>query len=440
MYIVFIACRIDRRFFFDKLIKIDLGMEMITLNMAASHAQDRILHDAIFEANQSCQDAIKIYGADRVTNATIGVMLDDNGTLAALPTVDKIYRTLDIRELTAYAPIAGLPAYRSAVVDVTFANHKPDAYISALATAGGTGAVHHAIANYAERGEYVLTSDWFWGNYYIIAVETGKRLKTFELFDDELKFNLADFTAKVDELLEWQDRLLIILNTPANNPTGFALTDDDWDNVIDALKLRAERGKNISVLVDIAYIDFAGEPDVTRRFMEKFANLPENLFVMIAFSMSKSYTFYGQRTGALIGVTSSRAVIDEFEQAGKYSNRAVWSNINRGAQALLVRLQQDKDAHAQFVREREQFYQLVKRRADIFVKEAEICGLRIVPYSGGFFIAVPSDNPIAVCQKLHDDLIFAVPLKLGIRVAACSVSTKKIKGVADKIKFAMTIE
>ena len=174
--------------------------------------------------------------------------------------------------------------------------------------------------------------------------------------------------------------------------------------------------------------------------MEKFADLPENLFVMIAFSMSKSYTFYGQRTGALIGVTSSRAVIDEFEQAGKYSNRAVWSNINRGAQALLVRLQQDKDAHAQFVREREQFYKLVKHRADIFVKEAESCGLRIVPYSGGFFIAVPSDNPIAVCQKLHDDLIFAVPLKLGIRVAACSVSTKKIKGVADKIKFAMTIE
>ncbi|MBR1579368.1 MAG: aminotransferase class I/II-fold pyridoxal phosphate-dependent enzyme [Selenomonadaceae bacterium] len=413
---------------------------MIALSMVAAHAKDRRLHDAIFEANQACQDAIKIYGADRVTNATIGVMLDDNGKLAALPTVDKIYRSLDIRELTAYAPINGLPAYCAAAIDLTFADNRPDAYISATATAGGTGAVHHAIANYAERGEYVLTSDWFWGNYYVIAVETGKRLKTFELFDADLKFNIEDFTAKVDELLEWQSSLLIILNTPANNPTGFALTDDDWDNVLDVIKARAARGKKISILVDIAYIDFAGETNVTRRFMQKFGGLDENILVMIAFSMSKSYTFYGQRTGALIAVSSSKDNIAEFEQTVKYSNRALWSNINRGAQALLVRLQQDKEAHAQFVKEREDFYQLVKRRADIFVKEAELCGLRIVPYSGGFFIAVPSDNPIAVCQRLHEDLIFAVPLKLGIRVAACSVSTKKIKGVADKIKFAMTIE
>ena len=429
------ARRIDTLIFFGKLIAIDIEMELIALSIIASHAKDRRLHDAIFEANQACQDAIKIYGADRVTNATIGVMLDDEGKLAVLPTIDKVYRSLDIRELTAYAPINGLPEYCQAAIDLTFADNKPDAYIKALATAGGTGAVHHAVANYAERGEYVLTSDWFWGNYYVIAMETAKRMKTFELFDDDLKFNLTDFTAKVDELLEWQNKLLIILNTPAHNPTGFALTEADWDNVLDVLKVRAERGKKISLLVDIAYIDFAGERNATRRFMKKFGGLHENIFVMLSFSMSN-----GQRTGALIGVSSSKDAIDEFERAMKYSNRALWSNINRGAQALLVRLQQDKAAHADFVREREEFYQLVKRRADIFVKEAQQCGLKIVPYSGGFFIAVPSDNPIAVCQKLHDDLIFAVPLKLGIRVAACSVSTKKIKGVADKIKFAMTIE
>ena len=435
------ACRIDRRFFFDKLI--DRGifeLEMVTMSMAAAHAKDRKLHDAIFEANQACLDAAKTYGTDRVTNATIGVMLDDDGRLAVLPTVDKIYRSLDIAEMMAYAPITGLPEYRSAVIDLAFADNKPDAYISALATAGGTGAIHHAVANYAERGDFILTSDWFWGNYNVIAIETAKKLATFTLFDENLNFNIGAFTAKVDDLLSAQDSLLIILNTPAHNPTGFALTESDWDAVLDFVELRAADGKKISILVDIAYIDFAGETNATRKFMKKFSNLPENVFVMISFSMSKSYTLYGQRAGALIGVSSSKSVIEEFEQATKYSNRALWSNVNRGAQALLIRLQQDKELHAVFEREREQFYKLVKRRADIFVSEAKMCGLRIVPYSGGFFIAIPSDNPIAVCQKLHDDLIYAVPLKLGIRVAACSVSTQKIRGVADKIKFAMTIE
>ena len=405
--------------------------------MTATHAAGRKLKDAIFDANQACNEAIKIHGADKVTNATIGVILDEEGKLATLPTVEKIFRAMDFSELVAYAPISGLPAYLDAVIDLTFADNKPAGFFGAVATAGGTGAIHHAIANYAERGDAVLTSDWCWGTYNVICVETGKRLETFKLFDAALNFNLSDFAVKVDALLKKQKSLLVVLNTPAHNPTGYALSSDEWDKVIDVLKAQASTGKKISLLVDIAYIDFAGEKNSTRAFMKKFSDLPENIFVMIAFSMSKSYTFYGQRTGALIGVSSNEKIIDEFKDVSKYSNRAAWSNINRGAQALLVKLAADKEIQKVYETERSELYQMVKRRADIFVDEAKACGLRIVPYKGGFFIAVPADNPAAVCRKLHDDLIFAVPLKLGVRVAACSTSFEKMPGVAEKILRAM---
>ena len=405
--------------------------------MTATHAAGRKLKDAIFEAGQACQAAIKIHGAEAVTNATIGVMLNEEGKLATLPTVEKVFREMDFSELVSYAPISGLPAYLDAVIDMTFADCKPEGFIAAAATSGGTGAVHHAVANYAERGDTVLTSDWRWGNYDIICNETGKRLETFKLFDDALNFNLNDFAVKVDALLKKQKSLLVILNTPAHNPTGYALTSAEWDKVLAVLKAQVDAGKKISLLVDIAYIDFAGEKNSTRAFMKKFSDLPENLFVMISFSMSKSFTFYGQRTGALIGISSNEKIIDEFKDVCKYSNRAVWSNINRGAQALLVKLNSDKDLQAVYEAERNELYQTVKRRADVFVEEAKSCGLRIVPYKGGFFIAVPAENPAAVCQKLRDDLIFAVPLKLGIRVAACSISFEKMHGVAEKILRAM---
>ena len=386
--------------------------------MTATHAAGRKLKDAIFDANQACNEAIKIHGADKVTNATIGVVLDEEGKLATLPTVEKIFRSMDFSELVAYAPISGLPAYLDAVIDLTFADNKPTAHFGAVATAGGTGAIHHAIANYAERGDAVLTSDWCWGTYNVICVETGKRLETFKLFDDALNFNTNDFAVKVDALC-------------------YALSSDEWYKVLAVLKAQASAGKNISLLVDIAYIDFAGEKNSTRAFMKKFSDLPENLFVMISFSMSKSYTFYGQRTGALIGVSSSADVIDEFKNVGKYSSRAAWSNVNRGAQALLVKLAADKNLTPIYEAERTKLYEMVKRRADVFVAEADSCGLRVVPYKGGFFIAVPADNPAAVCRKLHDELIFAVPLKLGIRVAACSTSFEKMHGVAEKILRAM---
>ncbi|MBR0289266.1 MAG: aminotransferase class I/II-fold pyridoxal phosphate-dependent enzyme [Selenomonadaceae bacterium] len=409
----------------------------MSTTMTATHAAGRKLKDTIFDANQACNEAIKIHGADAVTNATIGVVLDEEGKLATLPTVEKVFRSMDFSELVAYAPISGLPAYLDAVIDLTFADNKPEGYFGAVATAGGTGAIHHAIANYAERGDAVLTSDWRWGTYDIICNETGKRLETFKLFDTALNFNLSDFAVKVDALLKKQKSLLVIINSPAHNPTGYALSSDEWDKVLDVLKAQVSTGKKISLLVDIAYIDFAGEKNSTRAFMKKFSDLPKNLFVMISFSMSKSYTFYGQRTGALIGVSSSAEIIDDFKNVSKYSCRATWSNINRGAQVLLVKLAADKELLPIYEAERTELYNMVKRRADVFVAEAKACGLRVVPYKGGFFIAVPAENPAEVCKKLHDELIFAVPLKLGIRVAACSTSFEKMHGVAEKILRAM---
>ena len=407
------------------------------MGMAASHSSNRKLYDAIFEANSACQKAIAQHGVESVTNATIGVVLNEEGQLAVLPTMEKVYRSLDMRELTAYAPIEGLPDYLKAVIEFTFADNKPAGYCAAAATAGGTGAIHHAIANYAERDDAVLTSDWFWGNYNIICNETGKRLETFKLFDDSQKFNIAEFSKKVESLLLVQDSLLIILNTPAHNPTGFALTESDWEAVLDVVKPYAiTKDKKITILVDIAYIDFGGEKNVTRKFMTKFGGLPENILTLFSFSMSKSYTMYGQRTGALVAVSSSKDVIDEFKEVCKYSNRAAWSNVNRGAQALLVKLKQDNVAEIQYEKERSELYQMVQRRADVFVKEAKECGLNFLPYKGGFFIAVPADNPAAVCEELHKELIYAVPLKLGIRIAACSVSLAKMKGVASKLKAA----
>ena len=406
-------------------------------SMAASHAAGKRLKDAIFGANAACREAAEKYGAGKVTNATIGVMMDDAGKLASIPTMERMFRSLSIEDYMSYAPISGLPAYLDAVIDLTFAAHKPEGYFGAIATAGGTGAIHHAVANYAERGEEVLTSDWFWGTYNVICNECGSNLTNFKLFDEAQNFNLADFTAKVDALLMKQDNLLVILNTPAHNPTGFSLTEADWDGVLALAKKHAAKGKKISILIDIAYIEYAGEKNETRKFMEKFGSLPENVLIMFSFSMSKGYTAYGQRTGALIAVSASKEVIEEFKEINKYTSRATWSNINRGAMTLLTRIQQDKSALAQFEKERDAFYKMIQNRGALFMEESKACGLNALPYKGGFFLSVPAKDPRAVCEKLHDDLIFAVPLRLGVRIAACSVAASKMKGVAAKVRNAL---
>ena len=409
----------------------------MSMVMAATQAADKKLSDAIFGASAAAKKAVAEHGLAKVTDATIGVLMGDDEKIACLAAVEKAFRSLPMERVISYAPIVGAPDYLSAVIDETFGESRPEGFLASVATAGGTGAIHHAIANYANVGEYVLTADWHWGTYGVICREIGSRLTTYQLFDEAFNFNFASFSGKVEELLRSQDSLLVIINTPAHNPTGYSLSEDDWDKVLSLLKRQAKSGKRISLLIDIAYIDYGGEPQATRRFMQKFSGLDENILVMFAFSMSKGYTMYGQRTGALIALSSSKGVIDNFKDITKYSSRATWSNINCGAMEVLAAINRDDSLRKEFLAERSALYSLIEERASVFMEEAESCSLTALPYKGGFFIAVPSDNPSAVAEKLHDDLIFTVALKKGLRIAACSVPKRKMTGLATKIKKAL---
>lgn len=410
----------------------------MTNSVAASHAKGKFATDKIFGASGAAVKATAEHGKDKVVNATIGAIMDDNEKLACIPTVEKVLRGMSINDMIAYAPISGLPAYLDATINLAFADQRPDAYFNSVATAGGTGVIHHTIWNYSEIGDKVLTSDWYWGPYSVLCKEALRELDTYQLFDEHQNFNIKSFETKANELLSKQNSLVIIINTPAHNPTGFSLTDDDWKKVLDVCKVQAKNPeKKITVLIDIAYIDYAGEKNESRKFLKQFSNLPANILGILAFSMSKGYTMYGQRTGAMIGISSDKNVIKEFAEINQYTSRATWSNINRGAMTLLTTIDQDKTLLVQFEKERDGYYQLIRERADIFMSEAKACGLNMLPYRAGFFISIPAADSDAVCTKLHDDLIFAVPLKMGVRIAVCAVPSAKIKGMAEKVLNAM---
>lgn len=410
----------------------------MTYSVAASHAKGKSATDKIFGANAAAAKAVAHYGRDKVVNATIGAFMDEQETLACIPTVGKVFKNFSINQIIPYAPIAGLPDYLEAMIELTFGDNKPEAYIDAVATAGGTGAIHHTIWNYSEFGDTVLTSDWYWGPYKILCQDALRTLDTYTLFDEKQKFNIEAFSAKVKQLLAKQNNLVVIINTPAHNPTGFSLSDSDWDNVLNLFKdCVKDTTKSIIPLIDIAYIDYAGEKNSCRAFLKKLGNLPANILPILACSMSKGFTMYGQRTGAMIGISSSKEMITEFQSINQFTSRATWSNINYSAMKLMADIYQDKSLLSQTEQERSEYYALIRRRADIFMREAQEVNLHMLPYIAGFFITIPADNPEAVCEKLHDDNIFAVPLAKGIRIAVCAIPSNKITGMAASIAKAI---
>lgn len=393
--------------------------------------------DKIFGISRRAKAAIAEKGKDAVVNATIGALLDDDGNLIVLDSVGEVFEKLAPLDYAEYAPIGGTPLFREAVQKAAFGNHVPEGFKEAVATPGGTGSLRNVISNYSSPGDRVLTSDWHWAPYNTIAGEIGRSIDTFKFFDDNRHFNGASFKEKVREILSAQDSLVIILNTPAHNPTGYSLTLEDWDLVIETLCEEGTSGKAIALLIDAAYIDFAGDEDEYRRFLPKLEALPENVISIVAYSLSKTFTLYGGRCGAMICVAKTKEIADEFKRVCEFSSRGSWSNSAKFAQVILSRIYEDPALLARINEERAAYRQMLLDRGRAFSEAADEAGLEIVPFDAGFFVSVPCEDPDALSAKLEKEDIFLVPLKMGIRISVASISEAKCRMLPAKIKAAL---
>ena len=351
---------------------------------AARNGRDVPKEDKNFGISNRAKKMIAEKGKDQVINATIGTLLDDNGNLIVLSSVTDVFKSLGPVEFAEYAPIAGTPEFREVIKKDAFGKYVPKRYTQAVATPGGTGAIRNTISNYTVPGDKVLIADWYWSPYRTIATEIGRDVETFELFDADRNFNIKNFEEKARMLLEKQDRLAIILNTPAHNPTGYALTDADW-KAVTAVFAGLPEGKKITLLIDVAYLDFAGDEEKYRSFLPIVDEMPQNVLVLIGHSLSKAYTLYGMRCGALICMAQTEEIAEEFKSVCEFSSRASWSNCNRAPQMIITKIYQDPELKKKVDEERAGFRNMLIRRGKAFEAAANEVGLVMVPFDAGFF-------------------------------------------------------
>ncbi|MBQ6439432.1 MAG: aminotransferase class I/II-fold pyridoxal phosphate-dependent enzyme [Mogibacterium sp.] len=405
-------------------------------SMAAYNGREIPKEDKVFAASGKALDAVSKFGPAEVINATVGALYDDEGQLLVLKSVDRVIRSLEPKDYAAYAPIAGTPGFKRAIMKAALGSYEPKSYTCAVATPGGTASIRNAVANYSCPGDRILTHSWHWAPYKTIAAELYRGIEHFEMFDDAGGFNIADFDYKVKKLTRNQEHLVIILNTPANNPTGYALTMDDWYGVkqtLDEIPLE----KKIALVLDVAYIDFAGEPEEVRGFYSIIDNLRANILPIIAYSASKTFTFYGARCAAMICFAHSPEVAEEFGRINSFSSRATWSNPPRAPQEVIERIYADGDLLAEVEAERAQARKMLLARGRAFEEEAAKCGLETVPFSAGFFVTIPCKDPDRLCEKLNEKNVFLIPFDGGVRVSVAASSEDKCRRLPALIKSAM---
>lgn len=391
---------------------------------ANSYKQGMIYEDTIFMNHKEALQRAAEIGKENVINGTLGVLFH-KGALVTFDTVDRLIPHLDVKGISAYTPQQGLPDFLHAIRYFCFQEFFPSIGVASVAVAGGMGGIRQAINNYTEINDSIIVPDWYWAPYQGIIEDNNRKIATFRFFENQ-SFDLENFKQKIEEVGKKQENVFIILNTPANNPTGYSLTMEEWDKIISHLN---SLDKKIILFLDMAYMDFA--PKEEKKVFQKLANLDTNIFAVIDYTISKSLTKYGLRTAALIGLHKDKAVLEEFENIIAISNRGNYGSVNSIGQLLVEELYKNKALLNDYYNELEHWKTLLNNRAGVFMKH--INKDIVTPYKNGFFVSIKCSTPLEVTKQLKKENIFLVPLKKGVRVALCSIEEDELVTIAETL-------
>ncbi len=235
-------------------------------------------------------------------NLGVGVYLDETGKLPLMRCVAQAEQRLVAEAKPhAYLGIDGLPSYTKLVRELVFGADHPavaDDRIVTVASLGGTGALKLGadFITTLNPGATVLISDPSWENHRAIFSRADFQADSYRYYDAELKG--IDFEGMISDLEAAAPGTVVVLHACCHNPTGYDLTAQQWDQVIQVISA----GRLVPFL-DMAYQGFGhGVVDdgaVIGRFVAA------GLQPCVATSFSKSFGLYGERVGALHIVTAN---------------------------------------------------------------------------------------------------------------------------------------
>lgn len=366
-----------------------------------------------------------------VIDATIGMFYDDNRNLV-IDDVNKAFQKVNALDIFKYGPTDGHIDFKENVIDWVLDSHydilNEKFMINSILTPGGSGAISIVFNTFGKLHDKVLISDIRW-RYDYFTNTAFKKIESFNLFKDNL-FDLEDFKLKLDNLVSIQEEVIIVINDPCHNPSGYQLSEYEWKSIIKIIN--SYKDNKIVLLYDIAYLDYhpKGYTDARKNLLH-FMKLEKHVEVMIAFSASKTFGIYGLRLGAIIALQQIQSSVTNFLINASEDSLGKWSSPSSIGPAIFNEIVKDKK---NYIKKLEELTSTLKIRGEIFIKEAEEHHLLTYPYKGGFFILVKSDNAHNDFLKLKENKIYSVPMDEGIRIALCSLTTKEVYGLARRIK------
>ena len=341
-------------------------------------------------------------------NATIGIATEQGETMHFPSVMDSICSIRPEASLT-YAPSFGIPALRKTWQDSLFKKN-PSLAGKIVSLPVVTCGITHAISMFADiwlsPGDVIILPDMMWGNYnMILNVRKGAIISRYTLFSENGGFNLMAFEEKVRAEAEKHDKITVLLNFP-HNPTGYAVTAEEGNRIVEVLAEIARKGTNIIAVTDDSYFGLFYEDQTLKESI--FANLcgrhPRLLAIKLDGATKESFV-WGLRIGFITYGCKTEgdpmAVYDALERKTAGSIRGSISNASHLGQTIILRSMQGDN----YIAEKEEKFKILKNRAkrvkevllDPKYKEA----WDVYPFNSGYFMCIRLKSVEAETLRLH---------------------------------------
>lgn len=255
-------------------------------------------------------------------NLGVGVYFNEAGKIPLMQAVARAEQARQQAQAArGYLPIEGVGTYSSAVQKLLFGEASPllqNQQVVTVQSIGGTGALKLGadfIKTLPNSG-VVAISNPSWENHRALFTAAGYQVQDYSYYDPASHgLNLPGMLADLEALPAGS---VVVLHACCHNPTGVDLTTDNWKEVIALL----QRKQHIPFL-DIAYQGFGDGIEEDAIAVRLFAESGMNFFVSSSFS--KSFSFYGERVGALSVVSGSA---EEAERVMSQVKRVIRTNYS----------------------------------------------------------------------------------------------------------------
>ena len=343
-------------------------------------------------------------------NATIGIATEADGPMA-LPSIISQLGEVPIADAVTYAPPAGRPGLRTLWRKKLLAENPSLAdknFGQPIVTSAITHGLSLAGELFLDPGDVVLMPDKLWGNYRLMyEVHHGAKIETFPFYNATGGLNTQGFAARLEELAEGREKLIVLLNFP-NNPTGYMPTPAEGDALAAALERQAERGTNLVVFCDDAYFGLfyhLGGQSMTESLFGKLTGRHPNLLGVKLDGATKELFVWGLRCGFVTfgpGRPETAEVVCEVLDAKvRGAIRGGISNVPQLSQTLVERalvspsLAAERDAKCELLRVRAEHVFEVAHQP----RYAE--SWQVYPFNSGYFMLIKVEGVDAEKLRLH---------------------------------------